>query len=106
VSRIRKKTFYLKFCMETPEYHQKSKISTSKVKKAKNSYRIGLMEIAGSTHNNKKIIETPNSPIETKTSLKFFGFFVHEINSFIIVNRKLKQKNLFFVNLFEIKQLL
>jgi hypothetical protein len=33
VSRIRKKTFYLQFCMETPEGHQKSLFNTSKVTK-------------------------------------------------------------------------
>jgi hypothetical protein len=31
--RIRKKTFYLQFCMETPEGHQKSIFNTPKVKK-------------------------------------------------------------------------
>jgi hypothetical protein len=33
VSRIRKKTFYLQFCMRTPEGHQKSIFDTPKVKK-------------------------------------------------------------------------
>jgi hypothetical protein len=32
-SRIRKKTFYLQFCMGTPEGHQKSIFNTPKVKK-------------------------------------------------------------------------
>jgi hypothetical protein len=31
VSRVRKKTFYLQFCMGTPEGHQKSIFNTSKV---------------------------------------------------------------------------
>jgi hypothetical protein len=34
-SRIRNQTFYLQFCMETPEGHQKSLFNTSKVKKIK-----------------------------------------------------------------------
>jgi hypothetical protein len=33
VSRIRKKTFYLQFCMGTPEGYQKSIFNTLKVKK-------------------------------------------------------------------------
>jgi hypothetical protein len=33
VSRIRKTTFYLQFCMETPEGHQKSIFNTPKMKK-------------------------------------------------------------------------
>jgi hypothetical protein len=32
MSRIRKKTFYLQFCMETPKGHQESIFNTSKVK--------------------------------------------------------------------------
>jgi hypothetical protein len=35
VSRIRKETFYLKFCMGTTEGHQKSIFNTPKVKKTK-----------------------------------------------------------------------
>jgi hypothetical protein len=35
VSRIRKKTFYLQFCMDTPEGHQKCIFNTSKIKKTK-----------------------------------------------------------------------
>jgi hypothetical protein len=35
VSRIRKKTFYLQFCMGTPEGHQKSLCNTSNEKKTK-----------------------------------------------------------------------
>jgi hypothetical protein len=38
VSRIRKKTFYLQFCMATPEGHQKSIYNTPKVKKNKDTY--------------------------------------------------------------------
>jgi hypothetical protein len=44
--------------------------STSKVKKAKNSYGGYRTEFAGSTRNSKKIIRTPNLPIETKIFLK------------------------------------
>jgi hypothetical protein len=55
VTRIRKKTFDLQFCMGTHEGHQKSIFKTSKVTK-----------FAGSTQNHKKIIVTPNHPIETK----------------------------------------
>jgi hypothetical protein len=35
MSRIRKKTFYLQFCMGTPEGHQKSIFNTPKVEKTK-----------------------------------------------------------------------
>jgi hypothetical protein len=34
VSRIRKKTVYLQFCIETPGGHQKSIFSTSKLKRS------------------------------------------------------------------------
>jgi hypothetical protein len=65
VSRIRKKTFYLQFCMRTSESQQKSVISTLKAKKRENSHGI-----ADLTQNHKKIIETPigkpNLPIKTK----------------------------------------
>jgi hypothetical protein len=44
VSRIRKKTFYLQFCMGTPEGHQKSIFNTSKVKKNKDTYIWDLSE--------------------------------------------------------------
>jgi hypothetical protein len=62
VSRIRKKTFYLQFCMGTPEGHQKIEFRSLKVKKNQNF----MWEFAGSTQNHKKIIEMPNQPIETK----------------------------------------
>jgi hypothetical protein len=35
LSRIRKKTFYLQFCMGTPEGHQNSIFNSAKVKKTK-----------------------------------------------------------------------
>jgi hypothetical protein len=38
VSRIRKRTFYLQFCMGTPEGHQKSIFNTTKVKKNKKKH--------------------------------------------------------------------
>jgi hypothetical protein len=67
VSRIRKKTFYLKFCMETPEGHQKSIFSTLKMKKNKDTYGIYPTKFASSTQKHKKVIETPkNKPIEIK----------------------------------------
>jgi hypothetical protein len=68
VSRIRKKTFYLQFCMETPEDHQKSIFNTPKVKKNKDTYRIYPKKFASSTQKNKKVIETPIQPIEIKKS--------------------------------------
>jgi hypothetical protein len=39
-----------------------------KLKRVKNSYEVYLIEFACSTQNNKKIIETPNQPIEKKNS--------------------------------------
>jgi hypothetical protein len=64
VSRICKKTFYLQFCMGTPERHQKSIFDTSKVKKTKIHMGSYPTKFANSTHKHKKIIETPNQPIE------------------------------------------
>jgi hypothetical protein len=66
VSRIRKKTFYLQFCMEPPEGHQESIFNSSKVKKNKDTYGIYPTKFASSTQNHKKMIETPNQPIEFK----------------------------------------
>jgi hypothetical protein len=64
MSRIRKKTFYLQFCMGTPEVHQKSIFYTSKVKKQKmGSIRQSLQPQPKTI---KKIIETPNQSIEAK----------------------------------------
>jgi hypothetical protein len=67
VSCIRKKTFYLQFCMGAPEGHQKSIFNTSKVKK-KNKFKYGiyLTKFASSTQKHKKVIEIPNQPIELK----------------------------------------
>jgi hypothetical protein len=56
--------------MGTPEGHQKIIFNTSKVKKNKNTFEIYPIKFAGSTKNHKKIIETPNQPIETKEKLK------------------------------------
>jgi hypothetical protein len=63
VSRIRKKTFYLQFCMGTT-----SLFNTSKVKKKQRYilYRIYPTKFGSSTQKQKKIIETPNQPIEIK----------------------------------------
>jgi competence CoiA-like predicted nuclease len=66
VSRIRKKTFYLEFCMGIPESHQKSIFNTPKVKKNKDTYEIYPTKFASSTQQHKKVIETPNQPIEIK----------------------------------------
>jgi hypothetical protein len=52
--------------METTEGHQKSIFNTSKVKKNKDTYGIYLRKFASSTQKHKKIIETPNQPIEIK----------------------------------------
>jgi hypothetical protein len=50
VSRIRKKTFYLKFYMGTPEGLQKSIFNTPKVKKKnKDAYEIYTTKFASST---------------------------------------------------------
>jgi hypothetical protein len=66
VSRIRKKNFYLQFCMGTPEGHQKSIFNTSKVKKHKDTYGIYPTKFASSTQKHQKVIETPNQPFEIK----------------------------------------
>jgi hypothetical protein len=52
VSRVCKKTLHLKFW------------------KTKNSYGICLTEIAGSTQNPEKIIETPNQSVESRNFSK------------------------------------
>jgi hypothetical protein len=57
VSRIRKKTFYLQFCMGTPEGH-------------KDTYGTYLTKFASSTQKHKKVIKIPNQPIEIKKSEK------------------------------------
>jgi hypothetical protein len=66
VLRIRNKTFYLQFCMETPEGHQKSIFNSSKEKKNKDTYGFYPIKFANSTQKHKKIIKTPNQPIEKK----------------------------------------
>jgi hypothetical protein len=70
VWRICKKTFYLQFFMGTPEGHQKSIFNTPKVKKKKDTYGIYPTKFASSTQKHKKVIETPNQPIEIK-NLKY-----------------------------------
>jgi hypothetical protein len=67
VLRIHKKTFYLQFCMVTPEGHQKSIFNTPKVKKNKDTYKIYPTKFTRSTQKQKKIIKSPNQPIEIKT---------------------------------------
>jgi hypothetical protein len=71
VSRIRKKTFYLQFCMETPEAHQESIFKTSKMKKNKDTYGIYPTEFADSTQNPKKLSEHQNHTLKKKRSQKF-----------------------------------
>jgi hypothetical protein len=66
VSRICKKTFYLQFCIDTPEGHQKIIFNTPKVKKNKDTYGIYPTKFASSTQQHKKVIETPNQSIEIK----------------------------------------
>jgi hypothetical protein len=75
VSRIRKKTFYLQFCMGTPEGHQISIFNTSKVKKKQRPQK------------RKKVIETPNRPIEIKKCVAYPQedfLFIKLITSFTI----------------------
>jgi hypothetical protein len=64
VSRTRRKTFYLQFCMGTPEGHQKTIFNTPKVKKNKDTYGIYPTKFASSTKKHKEVIETPKQPIE------------------------------------------
>jgi hypothetical protein len=63
VSRIRKKTFYLQFCMGTPKGHQKSIFNTPKVKKKQRDIW-DPTKFASSTKKSSEVIETPNQPIE------------------------------------------
>jgi hypothetical protein len=67
--RIRKKTFYSQIWMGTPEGQQKNILNTPKVKKNKDSYGIYTTKFASSTQKHKKVIETPNQPIEIKKNL-------------------------------------
>jgi hypothetical protein len=68
VSRIHKKTFYLQFCMGTPEGHQKSVFNTPKANKTKIHMGSIRQSLQGQPKNIKKIIESPNQPIEIKKS--------------------------------------
>jgi hypothetical protein len=52
--------------METPKSHQKSIFNTPKVKKNKDTYGIYPTKFASLTQKHKKVIETPNQPIEIK----------------------------------------
>jgi hypothetical protein len=52
--------------MWTPEGHQKIIFNTPKVKKNKDTYGFYPTKFASSTQKHKKVIETPNSPIEIK----------------------------------------
>jgi hypothetical protein len=53
----------LQFCMGTPEGHQKRIFNTPKVEKNKDT---DPTKFASSTQKHKKVIETPNQPIEIK----------------------------------------
>jgi hypothetical protein len=55
VSRIRKKTFYLQFCMGTPEDHQKSIFNTPKGKKTKIHMRSIRQSLQAQPKNIKKL---------------------------------------------------
>jgi hypothetical protein len=57
--------------MRTPEGHQKSIFNTPKVKKKKQTYIWELSDKVcklNPTQKHKKVIETPNQPIEIKKS--------------------------------------
>jgi hypothetical protein len=66
VSRIRKKTFYSLFCMGTREGHQKSIFNSPIVKKNKDTYGIYPTKFVSSIQKHKKVIVTPNQPIQIK----------------------------------------
>jgi hypothetical protein len=57
VLRIRKKTFYLQFCMGTPEGHQKSIFKTPKVKKTKMHMGSIRQSLQAQSKNLKKLTE-------------------------------------------------
>jgi predicted HNH restriction endonuclease len=52
--------------MGFPEGHEKSIFNTSKVKKIKDTHGIYTTKFARSTQKHKKVIKTPNQPIEIK----------------------------------------
>jgi hypothetical protein len=66
VSRIRKNTFYLEFCMGTREDHPKKYLYYLKSEKKPDGTRGYPMEFTGSTPIPKIIIGTSNLPIRTK----------------------------------------
>jgi hypothetical protein len=55
MSRIRKKTFYLKFCMGTSEGHEKSIFNTPKVEKTKIHMRSIRQSLQAQPQNIKKL---------------------------------------------------
>jgi hypothetical protein len=67
VSRISKKTFYLKFCMGTPEGHQKSIFNTPKSEK-KTKTHVGSIRqsLQAQPKNLKKLSKHLNQPIHVK----------------------------------------
>jgi hypothetical protein len=67
MSRIRKKTFYLQFCMKNPEGLQKSIFSTSKMnQKTENSYGSYPTEFVDSIKNPKRNYRKIKSSNQTK----------------------------------------
>jgi hypothetical protein len=54
VSRIRKKTFYLQVCMETPKGHQKRIFNTPKVKKKTKIHMRSIRQSLQAQPTNKK----------------------------------------------------
>jgi hypothetical protein len=76
--RVSAKTFYLQFCMGTPERHQKIIFNTPKVKKNKDTYGIHPTKFASSTQKHRKVIETPNQPIEIKKKSQIKVCLVHQ----------------------------
>jgi hypothetical protein len=62
VSRIRKKTFYLQFCMRTPEGHQKSIFNTPKVKRKTKIHMESIRQSLQTQPNNiKKLSKNQNN---------------------------------------------
>jgi hypothetical protein len=66
--------------MGTPEGHQKSIFNTPKVKKTKIHYGIYPTKFASSTQKHKKVIETPNQPIEITKILNKSMFSTSKVN--------------------------
>jgi hypothetical protein len=70
VLRIRKKTFYIQFCMETPEGHQKSIFNTSNVKKTKIHMGSIRQYLQGQHKNIKNLRNTKSTNLNKKLPKK------------------------------------